>query len=802
LARRLSVDPPGSGADADSDRFLILEGAARLLATASARRPLVVVLDDLHWVDAASLQLLRHLVASAIPMSLTVVGTFRESDLSRSHPLTGALAGLRREACVERIDLVGLEDIEIIDLLESAAGHDMPGDGIGLAHAIRRETAGNPFFVVEVIRHLAETGAFIQDEDGRWVLSSDLEDLGLPTSVREVVAHRVARLGEATEQALSLAAVIGRDFDLDVLAGLLDTDEATLLDLLEDAIGAGLVSESDDTIGRYQFVHALIQHTLYQDLGATRRQRAHRRVAEAFESLGTEDEHLIELARHWMAATRPSDVSRALYYACRAGDVALAAYAPLDAITWYSQALDLLDRQMLVEERERCALLVGLGTAQRQAGQHEYRQTLLDAAEIAHGLGDTDLLVAAALAGTRGAAHLAEGDDDQIRVLRTALDGVRDSDPASQALLLVALVEVTDAREWESRRDLAAEAMAIAARLSDPATALQVINHCYPSLLQPESLADRLVETDEAVALADRLGESVARIQARLNRVHACMEAGDLDEADRRLDEMDALVGQTGLPYYQWQQLIARSWRLTLSGDLAGAETAIDESLEIGARIGAPAAMGVYGAILWETRRQQGRLDEIAEFFVQAATDNPAIAALRAVVVWMYCALGRLDEARRLFEPDVANGFADFPRDVSWTTAMSLCADNAVELEHREAARLLYDKLCPFADLIVFNHGTMQGALSLPLGRLAHLLGLHEEAATFFANALSTHNRLGAHEAIARTELYNADLLVDRAEPGDVQRAQEMVQEALATARQYGFGALERRANALLESLS
>ena len=802
LARRLAMDPPGSRADVDSDRFLILEGVARLLALASTRTPLVVVLDDLHWVDAASLQLLRHLVASAIPMSVLVVGTYRESDLSRSHPLTGALADLRREACVDRLDLLGLEDFEIIDLLEAAAGHGMPDEGVALAHALRRETGGNPFFVVEVIRHLAETGAFFQGEDGRWVLSTDLEHLGLPTSVREVVAHRVARLGEATEQALSMAAVIGRDFDFEVLLDLLDTSEDPLLDLLEGAIGAGLVSESDNQAGRYRFVHALIQHTLYQDLGTTRRQRAHQRVAEALEARSAaKDEQVAELARHWMAATRPSDPTKALYYARRAGELALAAYAPIDAVSWYSQALELESRQALGGERERCALLVGLGTAQRQAGQPEYRLTLREAAGMAQTLRDKELLVAAALGGSREIMSSSEADDEQIALLQAALDILDESDASTKALVLTAMAEVTDARDWEVRRDLASEAMRIAS-LSDPATALQVFNRCYPSQLQPESLAQRLVETDEAVALADRLDDPVARIQARFNRVHACMEAGDLAEADRRLNEMETLVGQTGLPYYQWQQLIARSWRLTLSGDLAGAETAINESLEIGTRIGAPAALGVFGAILWETRRQQGRLEEIAEFFVQAATDNPAIAALRAVVVWMYCALGRFEEARELFEPDVANGFADFPRDVSWTTAMSLCADNAVELGHGEAAQLLYSELRPYEDLIVFNQGTMQGALSLSLGRLAHLLGYHQESESFFGNALSTHDRLGAHESIVRTKLYYADLLVDRAETGDAQRATEMVKEALAVACEYGYGALERRANALLESLT
>ena len=308
--------------------------------------------------------------------------------------------------------------------------------------------------------------------------------------------------------------------------GLLDTDEETLLDLLEAAIGAGLVSESDDKAGRYRFVHALIQHTLYQDLGATRRQRAHQRVAEAFESVGSEDEHLIELARHWMAATRPSDATKALYYARRAGDAALAAYAPLGAINWYSQALDLLGRQVLGDDRERCALLVGLGTAQRQAGQPEYRPTLREAAGMAQTLGDTDLLVAAALGGSRELMSTSEADNEQIAVLQAALQILGESDMSSKALLLTAMAEETDAHDWVARRDLASEAMSIANSLSDQATALQLINHCYPSQTQPESLADRLVETDEAVALADRLGDPVRGAHPSPLQQGSCVHGG------------------------------------------------------------------------------------------------------------------------------------------------------------------------------------------------------------------------------------------------------------------------------------
>lgn len=192
--------------------------------------------------------------------------------------------------------------------MEAAAGHEMPSDGVALAHALQRETNGNPFFTVELLRHLAETGAFQLGEDGRYNVVGDLDALALPTSVREVVAHRVARLGNDLVTALATAAVIGQEFELDVLAAASDRNEDELLDLLERAATASLVIESHDVPGRYRFVHALIAHTLAQDLSPTRLQRAHLRIAEALEALGEDQSgRLAELARHWLAATRPAE---------------------------------------------------------------------------------------------------------------------------------------------------------------------------------------------------------------------------------------------------------------------------------------------------------------------------------------------------------------------------------------------------------------------------------------------------------------------------------------------------------------
>ncbi len=192
---------------------------------------------------------------------------------------------MRRLDGVARIDLVGLDDTGVIALMEAAAGHRLDDDAVGLAHAIYRETDGNPFFVSEVLRNLTETGAIRQNAEGRWVAEGSLDAMALPDSVREVIGARVLRLGKDAGRVLSVASVIGRDFDLDLLARATTTTEDDLLDILDTAAAVSLVRELADTPGHYNFTHALIQHTLYEDLGPTRRARAHRQVAEALESL-------------------------------------------------------------------------------------------------------------------------------------------------------------------------------------------------------------------------------------------------------------------------------------------------------------------------------------------------------------------------------------------------------------------------------------------------------------------------------------------------------------------------------------
>jgi predicted ATPase len=382
------------GADPTTERLLLHEGVRSLLAKASSEAPIVVVLDDVHWADVASLQLLERLVRCREGLRVVLLVTFRDSDVAADSALAQLLANLHRGDAVQRIRLGGLNDDEVVELVEVAAGGDLTDDGRALAHVVRRESGGNPFFLGELLRHIGEADLVVQDEAGRYSLREG--EIRLPTSVREVVGHRVGRLGDEAKRLLSVAAVIGREFDVALLAEVAECEEGVALDVLERARAAAIVSESPEDADRFRFAHALVAHTLEAELAGARRRRIHERVAMGLEAR-QEDAPAEpgEIARHWLAAARPTDPGRALQAAQRAGDVALAALAPSDACHWYEQALELVPNDA---HGDRCRLLTRLAAARWQAAQPHALDALLAASRLAIDLGDPELLVGASLA--------------------------------------------------------------------------------------------------------------------------------------------------------------------------------------------------------------------------------------------------------------------------------------------------------------------------------------------------------------------------------------------------------------------
>jgi tetratricopeptide (TPR) repeat protein len=706
---------------------------------------------------------------------------------------------MNREANVTRVSLGGLDDTDIADLLAAAAGHGLDDEGFGLAHALRRETEGNPFFTTEILRHLGETGRIVQNEAGRWVVAGGLDDLGLPSSVREVVGRRIERLGDETLRLLSLAAVIGRAFDLDLLAGISETDEDSLLDVMDAAVAGAVLIERDDG---YRFAHGLIQHTLYEDLSAPRRQRAHQRIAQALETRVDERDpaRLAELARHWTAATRTVDADKAIDYSRLAGDAARAVFAPEDAIRWYQQSLDLTERATPSDAHARATLLALLGYAQRDAGIPACRDSLVEAATLARDIGDSDTLVLAALGFPRSDGT--EADETAKPILRDALASTPSGASPTRARLLSRLSIAHDAAaEWSDRRALALEALEVARTCGDAAVIVDTINSTRVTLVTPDRVSDAINDLESAARLADDLGDLPLRVDARVGLIGARYLQADGDGADEALAEMQSLTESLGLPAYRYDVGLLSMGRALLAGRVDEVETANEESLQLGLAINAAIPLASYGGYLYMIREHQGRLDELADFFLDAARDNPSLAALRSAVIVMLCAIDRLDEASARLAHEVAAGF-EYPYDSNWLISMANLADGAATVGDRQAARMLIDRLEPFADqVLVPSLRASSGAIARPLARAATLLGEYDRAEEWFTIAHDIHERLRTPFWIARTDLDHAELCLTRRADGDLERARELATTAAATAAQYGCAGLAKRADALLAAI-
>ena len=366
------------------------------LAAVSSEQPSLLVLDDVQWAAKPTLLLLRHVLHSAEPMRLMVVATYRDTDIGRGHPLGELLADLRRDTGVDRIALSGLTVAGVVGYMEAASGHALNDeDDTALALAIHDETDGNPFFLREVLRHLVETGE-VAERDGRWSPTVDIDRLGIPEGVRDVVGRRLSRLSDRANQALTAAAVIGTAFDVALVGPVCGLDDDEVLAALEEAEGARIVAEVASAAPRYRFAHRLVRDTLYDELSAGRRARLNQRAAEAIESVhaGRLGEHLSALANHYSRAAAPAGetADKAVDYAVQAGERALAQLAHDEAVAWYHRALDLIDGATGFDEAARLDVLVALGEAQQRASDPAHRDTLLEAARTAQQLGRTDVL--------------------------------------------------------------------------------------------------------------------------------------------------------------------------------------------------------------------------------------------------------------------------------------------------------------------------------------------------------------------------------------------------------------------------
>lgn len=359
-------------ADPDTERYALFDAVVALLGVASGLAPVVLILDDLHWAAKPTLLLLRHLLRFGEQARVQVVGTYRSTDLDRSHPLAAMLADLHRDGIAHRLQLGGLDENDVTAYVTEAGYDDEE-----LARALASVTGGNPFFLIEALRHVEESG-------GRWDPNT------LPQGVREAVSRRLSRLPAETNKALAAAAVVGSRFALDLVEQVVGQD---LVDAFDEACKAGIVIEEPG--GRYRFNHAIVRQSLLAELASVRRMRLHQRIATTLEAWpGADDELLAELAHHYYECAWAGNAVKAVDYCRRAADQAMARLAYEGAADLYNRAVHALEEiddelpdrddqaaQLLIA---RCEALLAAGdVASAEGAVAQLQQTTTGSARLA-----------------------------------------------------------------------------------------------------------------------------------------------------------------------------------------------------------------------------------------------------------------------------------------------------------------------------------------------------------------------------------------------------------------------------------
>ncbi len=779
----LSLDatpPPPSQALAPEDaRFYLFSSVARFLAGVAERAPLLLLLDDLHADDGPSLLLLRFLARELRSARIVAVGTARTAD-ARQRPETARLLGaLARDA--RTIPLAGLSPEDVGRLMAQTVG---TSPSHRLVSAVHRVTEGNPLFVDELTRWLGAEGRLDAGALARG-------ELHIPAGIRQAIHGRILPLAEETQTVLSVAAAIGREFNLVLLGRAANLEPDVALERVGEAVVAGVVSEVPGRLGTYAFAHPLFRETLYAETPPHQRAGAHRRIGEALESLhaGDLDDHLEALAFHFCQASVDGEGDRAAAYALRAGEHALALFAYEEAAVHFERGLQALELTADSAEERRCELLLALGEAQQRAGRIEpAKETVERAAAIARRLRALELLARAALAYGGFAIDEYATEPTPAILLEEALATLDERDSALRARVLARLSrQQVLSGSWPRRVALGREAVAMARRAGDKAALAYALDGLVLASWAEGPTTERIAAADEITRLAQDTDDSELALHASLWRIGLLVELGDLAAADREIEAHVQSATRLGHPELLWVATGIQAMRALIAGRFSESERHLASGLEIARRWKIRSAPRIYSMQLLTLTRERGSLADIEPALRAAAERYPAMAVYRAVLVFVCIEQGHLTEARAELERLAADEFAHVPRDSSWPVSLAYLSEACARLADPEHAAALYALLSPRAGTNLGVIVAWLGPAAYYLGILAATMGRLEEAEGHFESALASSRAMQAEPFEARIEAAYGRLLEARDAPGDRDAARDRSCRALAIARRLGM---------------
>ncbi len=793
-ARRIGASAARPLTAAEAERFRLFESLDTWLQRMGTRHPVLFVLDDLQWADQPSLHLLAHLMQARRSSPLLAVAMYRDKELEGS-ALSAVLPSLARDIDCRPLTLRGLGRDAVTALLEATVGRGFAERESQTVAELQRETSGNPFFLLEMARHLSDRGAF-----GREAIRLGETPAEIPESVRGMVRSRLRRVSGRCAEVIAIASVTGERFDTDLVASVASLDDVTTADLLDEAARAGLIVEIDDEPDCWWFRHALTRRVIADELSRSRRARLHQRIGETMESRPGVSP--AELAHHFGTAASRGCAGKAVRYERLAGQRALREVAAEVAVPHFRKALDLLDRYGPKDPEDqsvRCELLLELAGAHDRAGEYAARdERFTEAADTARRLGYDELFLRAAL-GYGGILPATVSPDRRAQALlaEALVQSAELGEQANRAAatILARLAHwLHNERPYAERLEISDRSVAMGRGTADPRTLATVLLHRCWALDGPRDVGDAVGVAQEILGISEELSDPELRLEGLRIRLAAQFEKGEHSAAVQTALVMKDLAEQVRHPEFI---RLAAMWDVTvanLEGRFADAEQLGSDLGRQLQRIGHSQAQLIPVAQAFPQGVLRGRAAQYAPMFEALSAAEPANIAWPAITAWCLAEAGTRDRAAGLLHRMGPAAAQEADENYLWWAVIVGFSNAADLVADRQWAEVLYDLAVPYAgNNATLGVASFLGAADHWLGVLAGVAGRFTEATEHLEVALARHRDIGSRPLTALTEEAYGHVLSMRGHAADHERARMLTGSAMRTADELGLAAIRDR---------
>jgi len=794
-----------------NEQSRIFEQVTTVLTSLSQQKPLIVILDDLQWVDDSSASLLFHLARRIEGSRILIIGTYRPEEVAvgrgeSRHPIAQVTSELKRHYGDPLVMLGDETEAETKLFVDSLIDTESNKLGDDFREELHKRTNGHALFTAELLLDMQERGDLLQDEEGDWTVGPSLDWNSLPARVEGVVEARISRLQSDLQEILTIASVEGETFTAQVIGRLQEIAERRLLKQLTQELDRQhrLVSEEgskrigDTRISRFRFRHHMFQKYLYENLGESEREQLHEDVASILEALyeGRRRRVSVQLAHHYEHAQMFGQAASCYLLAA---ERAASVHAYNEVLGLADRGLDSINRLGDVSDQSDLLLDLTLmrGEAQHHVGQFaESMETYRQTAELAARLQNPEALARAALGydEPRWRCNLLE--TTAVELLNQALEVLDDGDSALRVCLIAHLARASlGSASPDDLMVMLDDAIAMARRVGDPRALVESLRTRLNLDRDPARIAGRIRLIGEILETADRIDDKYLQMELHAFRVYDLVALGDTTGWICDLEGLHRISVDISEPFYEYNHASMIVAPAIQAGRFEEAESLTMAAFETGQKLGIDNNEGVMGIQMFTIRREQGRLAEIAPIVKHFVDDHGTGAAWRPGLALVYADIGENEKARIEFERLAEDRFSAIPQDSLWQTCLTYLSEVCCALDRQEDAQVLYGLLSPYENLtvVVGNASVCLGATSRFLGQLATLLGRWEDAARHFEHALELNARMSAPTWLAHTQFHYSQMLMLRGETEDVEPAKEYLDSALRISTDLGMRGLESR---------